>query len=45
MKIFHSKKEKTSKVDQFKKSDFKNCRHPYTKQGCCDFCGKDLIGE
>ena len=21
------------------------CYHPYTKQGCCDICGKDLIGE
>lgn len=27
---------------------FKNkerCTHEYTKQGCCDICGKDLIGE
>ena len=24
---------------------FKDCLHPNTKQGCCDFCGKDLIGE
>ena len=21
------------------------CDHPYRKQGCCDTCGKDLIGE
>ena len=24
---------------------YANCSHPYTKQGCCDICGKDLIGE
>ena len=24
---------------------FKDCKHPNTKQGCCDFCGKDMIGE
>ena len=21
------------------------CTHPYRKQGCCDICGEDLIGE
>ena len=21
------------------------CSHPYIKQGCCDLCGKDMIGE
>ena len=26
-------------------SKFKGCKHPNTKQGCCDFCGKDMIGE
>jgi hypothetical protein len=24
---------------------YKNCRHPHRKMGCCDNCGKDLIGE
>tara|TARA_R110002074_G_scaffold401548_1_gene600037 strand:+ start:132 stop:314 length:183 start_codon:yes stop_codon:yes gene_type:complete len=24
---------------------YKNCSHPYRKMGCCDICGKDLIGE
>ena len=24
---------------------FKDCKHPNTKQGCCDFCGKDMVGE
>lgn len=24
---------------------FKDCLHPNTKQGCCDFCGKDMVGE
>ena len=24
---------------------YKDCRHPYRKMGCCDTCGKDLIGE
>jgi hypothetical protein len=24
---------------------FKDCLHPFTKQGCCDFCGEDLVGE
>ena len=24
---------------------FKECLHPNTKQGCCDFCGKDMVGE
>lgn len=28
-----------------KKTDYANCTHPYRKQGCCDLCGKDLIGE
>ncbi len=31
--------------DEFKPKDFKNCKHPYIKQGCCDYCGKDIIGE
>ena len=26
-------------------SKYKDCRHPYRKMGCCDLCGKDLIGE
>ncbi len=28
-----------------KVDDFKNCKHPYRKLGCCDICGEDLIGE
>ena len=28
-----------------KEDKFKDCKHPNTKQGCCDFCGKDIVGE
>ena len=31
--------------DDIKKRKFKECKHKNTKQGCCDFCGKDMIGE
>tara|TARA_R110002110_G_scaffold185473_1_gene392578 strand:+ start:2331 stop:2522 length:192 start_codon:yes stop_codon:yes gene_type:complete len=35
--------------ERYKKSvkdrKFKDCKHPHRKQGCCDFCGKDLVGE
>tara|TARA_R110002096_G_scaffold290901_4_gene485134 strand:- start:880 stop:1059 length:180 start_codon:yes stop_codon:yes gene_type:complete len=24
---------------------YKNCLHPHRKMGCCDYCGKDLVGE
>ena len=34
------------KVNKNLKSIYKQrCDHPYRKQGCCDICGEDLIGE
>ena len=27
------------------KEKYENCSHPYRKMGCCDICGKDLVGE
>jgi hypothetical protein len=37
-------KDYQKKFDRiFKKKE--RCDHPYRKQGCCDICGEDLIGE
>ena len=37
-------KDYQDKFDRiFKKKE--RCTHDYIKQGCCDMCGKDMIGE
>ena len=39
------KKSAEERIREYLKNKYKDCRHPYRKMGCCDICGKDLIGE